>query len=197
MRTRDEAKTQAIRLEAMALIVKEGFDGLSMHKLARAVGVSVATIYIYYKDREDLIVSLCREEMERMAAAMLDGFDPALPFADGLRVQWRNRARFFLDHPVEAQFMERMRHSPYHDKVMKFLGKEFTDAMWSFVRNAVRRKECVKLPIEVYWSLAYAPLYQLLKFHQDGARFPGGEPFTLTDAAMNSALKLVLKALKP
>ncbi len=51
MRTRDEAKETAIRKKAMALIVQEGFDGLSMHKLARAAGVSVATIYIYYKDR--------------------------------------------------------------------------------------------------------------------------------------------------
>ncbi|MGZ4091209.1 MAG: TetR/AcrR family transcriptional regulator, partial [Bacteroidia bacterium] len=55
MRIRDEKKEEAIREKALELIVHEGFDGLSMHKLAKAAGVSPATIYIYYKNREHLL----------------------------------------------------------------------------------------------------------------------------------------------
>src|SRR5690349_2216849 len=77
MRPRDEGKENAIRKKAMELIVHTGFDGLSMHKLAKVAGVSVATIYIYYKDREDLILSLCKEETIRMTEATLKGFDPS------------------------------------------------------------------------------------------------------------------------
>jgi AcrR family transcriptional regulator len=58
MRTRDENKESAIRQKAIEMIVKKGFDGLSMQKLAKAADVSPATIYIYYKDRDDLIVQL-------------------------------------------------------------------------------------------------------------------------------------------
>ena len=123
MRTRDEAKEAAIRKKAMELIVLKGFDGLSMHKLAKSAGVSVATIYIYYKDREDLILSLCREETLRMTDATLKGFDPNMPFAEGLKNQWKNRAAFWLKNPVEAQFLERMRHSPYQEKILIFLKK--------------------------------------------------------------------------
>ena len=46
MRTRDEAKESAIRKKAMELIVREGFDGLSMHKLAQG-GRRVCGNYIY------------------------------------------------------------------------------------------------------------------------------------------------------
>ena len=66
MRLRDEAKEQSIREKALEMIVKEGFDGLSMQKLAKAAGVSPATIYIYFKDREDLILQLYYEESLRM-----------------------------------------------------------------------------------------------------------------------------------
>jgi len=197
MRTRDEAKEKAIRRKAMEMIVKEGFDGLSMHKIAKAVGVSVATIYVYYKDREDLILSLYREEIARMTEATLKNFDPGMPFADGLKVQWKNRAGWWLKNPIEAQFLERMRHSPYQDKLMKYLKKDFTDAMHSFVKNAIRNKELVKLPLEIFWSVAYAPLYQLIKFHLDGAFFPGSAPIKLNDKMMDQTLKLVLKGLKP
>ncbi|HOZ87501.1 MAG TPA: helix-turn-helix domain-containing protein, partial [Bacteroidia bacterium] len=58
MRIRDENKEAAIRKKAIEMIVNEGFDGLSMAKLAKAAGVSPATIYIYYKNREDLLHQL-------------------------------------------------------------------------------------------------------------------------------------------
>jgi hypothetical protein len=55
----------------------------------------------------------------------------------------------------------------------------------------------MKLPIEVFWSVAYAPLYQLVKFHMDGKSLPGAGVFKLTDAIMYKTLDLVLKGLKP
>jgi AcrR family transcriptional regulator len=197
MRTRDEAKESAIRKKAMELIVQKGFDGLSMHKLARAADVSVATIYIYYRDREDLILSLCKEESARMTEATLKDFDPYMPFAEGLKNQWKNRAAFWLKNPIEAQFLERMRHSPYQEKILIFLKKDFIEAMKTFVANAIKNKELVKIPVEVFWSVAYAPLYQLVKYHMDGTSLPGMGPFVLTDKIMNQTLSLVVKGLSP
>ena len=197
MRIRDEAKKLAIRKSAMELIVQEGFDGLSMHKLAKAARVSVATIYIYYKDREDLILSLCEKETTRMTEETLKGFDPFMPFAEGLKNQWRNRASFWLKNPVEAQFLERMRYSPYQEKILMFLKKDFIEAMRTFVHNAIKNKELVKIPVEVFWSVAYAPLYQLVKFHLDGTSFPGQGPFIFTDKVMHQTLTLVIKGLSP
>jgi len=197
MRVRDEAKEIAIRKKAMELIVQEGFDGLSMHKLAKAAGVSVATIYIYYKDREDLILNLCEKETMRMTEATLKDFDPYMPFGEGLKNQWRNRATFWLKNPIEAQFLERMRHSPYQERILFFLKTDFIEAMKAFVHNAIKNKELVKVPVEVFWSVAYAPLYQLVKFHMDGASFPGQAPFVLTDKVMNQTLSLVVKGLSP
>ena len=197
MRVRDEAKAKRIRIKAMEFIVQEGFDGLSMHKLASAASVSVATIYIYYKDREDLILSLCKEESIRMADAALKDFDPYMPFDEGLKIQWRNRAAFWLKNPVEAQFLERMRHSPYHEKILVFLKKDFIEAMRVFVLNAIKNKQLIDLPIDVFWCIAYAPLYQLVKFHMDGKSLPGQGKFRLTDAVMYKTLEVVSKGLKP
>jgi len=197
MRPRDNKKEEAIKRSAVELVVREGFDGLSMHKLARAAGVSVATIYIYFKDRDDLILSICREEMHRMNASSMKGFSAGMSFAEGLRVQWRNRARHWMKYPMESQFMERIRHSPYQDRAIAFVTKEFTDAMYGFVSRAIRKRELVELPIEIYWTVAYAPLYQLVKFHMDGVHFPGKKGFRLTQQKMDQTLELVLKALKP
>ena len=137
MRTRDDSKIQAIRGKAVDMIARQGFDGFSMQKLAKAAGVSPATLYIYYKDREDLIMQLWSDSFKEMAAATLKNFDPAMSFSDGLRVQWMNRAKFCLKHPLQMQFMEQLRHSPLQEKALEMMGTGFKNAMQAFVSNAI------------------------------------------------------------
>ena len=198
MRTRDELKEAAIRSNALEMAVKDGFDGLSMQKLARAASVSPATIYIYFKDKDDLILHLWLQEMKRMVDATLEGFDPSMRFDEGLKTQWLNRARFCIQNPTSMHFLEQIKYSPYHDASMKKMDTTFLKAMGDFVQNAISRKEIVKVPLEIYWSLAFAPLYQLVKMHMSGRGFRGGaEKFVLDDKVMNQTLRLVLKALKP
>ena len=197
MRARDPKKERAIRDKALETIVRHGFDGLSMQKLARDVGVSPATIYIYFEDRDDLILSLYREEGRKMAEATLAGFDPGTGFAEGLRVQWRNRARYCLENPREAHFLEQIRHSPFHAHDEASKSRDFIEAMRAFCRGAIERGELVRVPVEVYWSVAFAPLYQLLKFHMHGRGLAGTPRFVLDDKLMNQTLELVVRALTP
>ncbi|RCR70434.1 TetR/AcrR family transcriptional regulator [Larkinella punicea] len=197
MRLRDETKERTIREKAIEMIVREGFDGLSMQKLAKAAGVSPATIYIYFQDREDLIRQIYFEESTRMSDITLNGFDPDMPFEEGLRVQWKNRITYCLQHPMRMHFMEQMRHSPFHEKFIRDANNPFIAAMGTFVKNAIRRNELVKLPVEVYWSIAFAPLYQLLKFHMSSQGMPETTHFVLDEALIDQTLELVLKALKP
>jgi AcrR family transcriptional regulator len=197
MRTRDPRKEKAIRDKALAMIVKEGFDGLSMQKLAKAAGVSPATIYIYYKDRDDLILRLYAEASKEMTAFTLADFDPEMTFSEGLKVQWINRARYCIKHPMEAHFMEQVRFSPLHDRALEFMDPRFMDAMRTFVKGAIKRDEIVRVPVEVYWSVAFAPLYQLVKFHKHGKGMPGTGKFVLDEKTMMLTLDLVLKAMKP
>src|ERR1700743_580500 len=106
MRVRDPDKERAIREKALEMIVAHGFDGLSMQKLARAAGVSPATIYIYFKDREDLLLQLYKRESGRFAQFILDGFDPEMDFATGLEFQWKKRAQYMIERQEAGHFME-------------------------------------------------------------------------------------------
>lgn len=196
MRKRDEQKEQAIREHALDMIVADGFDGLSMQKLAKAAGVSPATIYIYFKDRDDLLVQLFITHNKGMTDATLKNFDPEYSFSEGLKVQWMNRAHYCMENPKVMQFLEQSRHSPLYDKAIHHMDPRFVESMKIFVTNAIKRGELVKVPVEVYWSVAFAPLYNLVKFHMEGRSLAGSE-FKLTDTVMLETLNLVLKALKP
>ena len=195
MRIRDENKEAAIRDKAMEMIVKEGFDGLSMHKLAKAAGVSPATIYIYYKNREDLLQMLFKVAQKGFADTALENFDPNASLEDGLWLQWKNRLKYIEKYPYYFRFYEQFRntHLINHKSVDMSV---FRENMMLFVKNAIRRGELAKMEPEIFWSIAYGSFYSLVKFHLQEKKMMT-ETFKLTDAKLKQTLKMVVKSLKP
>lgn len=196
MRIRDEKKERLVKRKAIDLIARQGLNGFSMQKLARAARVSPATLYIYYKNKEDLLLKLGAEEGHRMTRATMEGFDPNMSFREGLKKQWENRAKFILSNPKENNVLEQLKLSSYGERIFSTIAGEFAEVMSRFARNAVKNRELKSLPVEVYWTLAFAPLYNLLRFHFNG-RGVGLRPFRFSDKMMYQALELVLKALLP
>jgi len=196
VRLRDEHKERVIREKALQMMVKEGLEGFSMQKLAKAADVSPATIYIYFKDKEDLVTQLCKDAGKKMMDITFKNFDPSMSFSEGLKIQWINRANYCMKFPDQMHFLEQLRHSPYGEKVSEMMGESFKKIMGDFVANAIKKKELVKVPVEVYWSIAFAPLYNLVKFHMTGKSI-GGRKFILSDKILKETIELVIKALKP
>jgi len=203
VRPTDPRKEKTIRRKAIEMVVRDGLDGFSMQRLARAARISPSTLYVYFDDRDDLIFQLFRDEMAQLTTHIMDGFAPGMSFVEGLRVQWKNRIRYTLEHPLQSDFLEHIRYSPYHERFMSRVPTGFFLAMREFVVGACQRGELVRLPVEVYWSIAFAPLYQLLKFQRSGFGLPrksGGPrqaPFVLTDEVVDLALEIVARGLKP
>lgn len=195
MRTRDEHKEEAIREKALEMIVKQGFDGLSMQKLAKAANVSPATIYIYYENREDLLRSLYAHVLETFNEEALKGFNPELSLEQGLWIQWKNRMRFIMNYPYYFQFFEQFRNSPLINH-KEFKNLTFKENMSGFVKNAIKRGEMARMEPELFWSLAYGSFYSILKFHLQEKTMMN-ESFKLTDAKLKVLLKMVVEALKP
>ncbi|RZK60147.1 MAG: TetR/AcrR family transcriptional regulator [Pedobacter sp.] len=195
MRVRDEEKVQLVKQKALESLVKDGFEGFSMNKLAKACGISVATLYIYYKDKDDLIISIANEEGEKMAAAMIENFTPSLSFEEGMRIQWQNRYAYVVTNPLAYQFFEQLRTSSYQVKFLETFMKKFKIVISEFMHNVVARGEMNPMPLEVFWSVAYAPLYSLLRFDREGQSV-GGKPFKMTEEILWQTFDLVIKALK-
>ena len=195
MRNRDEHKELLVKEKAIEMIVKEGLDGFSMQKLAKIAKVSPATLYIYYKDKEDLLVQLGSEEATRLTTTILKNFNPELSFEEGMRIQWRNRADYWLKDPLKASFLEQLRHSAHRGRIFEALDMEFVSSMSQFLHNAIRNKEILPMNKEVFWSVAYAPLYNLIRFHTEGISL-AGDPFRFSEEIMWQTFDVVMKALK-
>lgn len=196
MRTRDTNKEDLVKQKAIEMLVQFGIEGFGMNKLAKESGVSVATLYIYYTDKEDLIKKIAIEIGQNFFRETLKDFSPDMPFVEGLRKQWENRAGFMMSFPKEVACWEVLQNSSYSDYIIQESFKDFKNTMIAFFQNAVERKEMIPVSKDVFWSVAYGPLYSLLRFHDKGKSL-GGFPFTLTKEIQNEAFELVIKALTP
>ncbi|MFC4477510.1 TetR/AcrR family transcriptional regulator [Flavobacterium chungangensis] len=196
MRTRDTNKEEIVKQKAIEMIVAQGIEGFGMNRLAKECGVSVATLYIYYSDKEDLIRKIGIEIGQNFFEKMFDGFATDMSFREGLRNQWENRIYFNLNFPLQTTCFELLRHSTHGDAILQEVTGKYKQMMTEFMVLAIERKELISVPYEVFWSIAYGSLYSLLEFHRDGKSM-SGKSFFLNDKIKNEAFNLVLKALTP
>jgi AcrR family transcriptional regulator len=57
---------QQILDAARELLVEEGYDQLSMRKVAERIDYSPTAIYLHFKDKQELVFSLCEESFARL-----------------------------------------------------------------------------------------------------------------------------------
>lgn len=61
-----QSMRQEILTAARALFVQQGYRGLSMSMLARAVGVSKAALYYHFRDKEELFLAVLKELLDEL-----------------------------------------------------------------------------------------------------------------------------------
>jgi len=85
-----ELTNRAIRekvfTEACKILKQDGWNGFTMNKLAKAVGVAKGTLYIYFKDKLDVVIFI-NEQIFREAA---EDFERALSVEGNCREILRN-----------------------------------------------------------------------------------------------------------
>ncbi len=196
MRVRDEAKEITIRQKAIEIIVRHGLGALNMKDLAIASGISASTIYVYFKNKEDLILKLCQWLRIEILANSIKGLTADMSLADGLLLQWNNRYRYFINHPLNFEASEQLRYSPLYYKTTPKVIEAIGPKLDPFIKKCRKRGELAEMPFELYWAIAFAPLYQLMEFHISNRSYANAK-FRITPALIKKAVGRIVKSLSP
>ncbi len=81
--TDDTAKRRQIVEGARAVFLANGFDAASMGEIAKAAGVSKGTLYVYFKDKDELFKAIVAKECLIQAEGIF-AFDVADPDVEGM-----------------------------------------------------------------------------------------------------------------
>ena len=117
MRNRDEKKFNKIIKAAVTLINKDGFASTAMSNIAKVAGVSPATIYIYFKNKKDMLVKTYLNVKKEIAVNMLSGVDLDQPVEKAYRTMWFNFYNSITKNTDYFIFAEQFENSPIIDSV--------------------------------------------------------------------------------
>lgn len=121
-------KRERITDAAIAVFAEKGYRAARVSDVAQAAGVADGTIYLYFKNKEDLLVSIFEEKMAMlmdMLRSDLEGVDCPL---DKIRIYVKHHFEQLRTHPLIAQvFQVELRQSH------KFLREYRPEPLWAYL----------------------------------------------------------------
>ncbi len=94
---------QLILHEARQLFIALGYHQFSMRQLAKAVGCSPGTIYVHFKDKNELVNCLIEDAFDKLSET-LHALEPQDDPSDQLKHALRAYIDFGLEHPNHYHF---------------------------------------------------------------------------------------------
>jgi len=148
-REREKSETRDKILDAAReLFVVEGYEGVSMRRVAEKIEYSPTAIYVYFADKQQLFHELCQQDYARLAEVMQSS-EMSLDPMERLKQIGRTYTEFGVRYPNHYKFMFMTAHPPHEpdEEDRAVMGNPEVDAYaflkWS-VQQAIDAGPCAK-----------------------------------------------------
>ena len=158
MRTRDDVKETALFEATVKLVNEIGFAASSVSKIAKEAGVSPATIYVYYINKEDLLVSTYIQIKLDLSKALLRDFNDRLPIRDIFRNVWFNMFDYISNNLEYYKFVEQFSNSPYSSLVDKEEVEQYFDPLAKVLQTGIEQKIIKNVHPDILKAFMYYPI---------------------------------------
>ena len=194
-RAREKVEFRAEILDAARdLLVREGYENFSMRRLAEKIEYSPTTIYLYFKNKEDLLFALCEETFSKLVRQLETIASLATDPVDGLRAGMLAYVEFGLKHPSNYLVSFLLPHPTATSESEDYrfptgMGMRAFDCLRQAVAECVRAGEFRKLDLEKTSQAIWAALHgitSLLIVHPD---FPWVNREALVDHVVETTIE--------
>jgi len=168
--TQEEIENTRVRIldAALKIIIEEGFNNLSVRKIASHLGVTATTIYNYYTNKDEINLMIRIRGFEKLHALLIKRSDPFNDIESKFKAMLRGYIEFGLTYPSYYDVMFNL-HTP---KYLNYVGTDMESLAHTEKQNALK---CLSLFVEPI--NAYIPtkgkrkdqfvLYQVVKVWSD------------------------------
>lgn len=112
MRKRDDEKEKNIKEAVIKLILEEGFHGTSISKIAKRAGVSPATVYIYFENKDIMLQDIYNEYAEDIFNHLLGSISREMQGQQMIEVLITSYYDYICGNEEVFSFVEQYSHCP-------------------------------------------------------------------------------------
>lgn len=149
-----------------SLMAREGIQNLSTHKVAKAAGVSVGIIYLYFKDKDELLSQLVRWLFNDFSQFVQSHYYPELPLFEQYRSLWKATWQYLREHPNVVSNMHQYESLPSYQQMISNCMDNRDLAWHQFILNGQKAGVIASLPsyillpmsMKVTWELMYVEM---------------------------------------
>ena len=189
-----ELLRQQILSAARELFVDEGYENVSMRKIANKIEYSPTTIYLHFKDKADLLDSVCQETLLNLLNTLeelkRDMSDPI----ETLRKSGKVYVEFGLKYPQDYKLTFVIR--PQFQKGLGLqegsVGEKVFNYLRTMVSECIRQKMFRQMDVETTGQVLWAAVHGVTLLLIDFPDFP----WTEKDELINTVINITIEGLK-
>ncbi|MGA2003546.1 MAG: TetR/AcrR family transcriptional regulator [Terriglobales bacterium] len=139
-RKREKSETRDKILDAAReLFLAEGYDGVSMRRVAEKIEYSPTAIYVHFADKQELFHELCQQDYARLAEVFQTSAMSSDPI-ERLKQIGGTYTEFGVRYPNHYEFMFMTTHPPHepNEEDREIMGNPEVDA-YAFLKWAVQQ----------------------------------------------------------
>ena len=182
---------QEILDAARDMFVREGFENVSMRKIAEKIEYSPTTIYLYFKDKADLLDCICEETFARLVRKQ-NAIDQAVTDPiDRLKKGLRAYIEFGLKYPNHYK-VALMMTEDFEERLQCERSREMGKKAYVHLRNEVAR--CAELgllqvaDVDASAQVLWANIHGLTSLLITHPRFPWVDRNLFIDTSIENSV---------
>jgi AcrR family transcriptional regulator len=162
-------KRNALIKATIELVNNNGFHATPMSKIAKMAHVSPATIYLYFKNKQDLVNKTYIDVKTAYTNYAFANYNEDMSVQEGFEFIWKRIADFKLNECEHAMFLAQCDNSPMIDEQSRKEGIKHLQPLLDLWERG--KKEGVIKPMSDYLLYAYTinPLSFLMMSEKRGA----------------------------
>jgi len=200
VKERKERQKENLRQEildaASEMFAVEGYANVSMRKIAERIEYSPTTIYLYFKDKNELLKFICEETFAKLDEQIREISEPEIDEIESLKKGLYAYVNFGLEHPnhYEVVFNMPIFNQP-HDDEYKYegsMGQRTFDYLRSQVSACVAAGKLKKGDVDAMSQMLWAGIHGVVSLLNNHLDFP----FVERDKLVGELVETMIKGLR-
>jgi TetR/AcrR family transcriptional regulator, repressor of fatR-cypB operon len=162
------SKRDDILQAALKLIAECGFHEAPMSLIAEKAKVGSGTIYIYFKNKDDLIKEIHLMLEKKILSIVEEKYPSCKDIKEKLFHIGRTVIAYLINNPVDFRFIEQYFNSPYGQSLQReriFGRNEEFDIFRNLIEEGIKKKIIKDLPVFMHFALGFGPMVIMVRDH--------------------------------
>lgn len=163
MRVKDETKIAAIFKATLTLVKERGLSGITMSDISKAAAIGTGTLYIYFKNKEELIKALFLECRQQSAKHYFEGVCTDLAFEERMLKVFSNIIHYKMMNFEVSAFLEQTYHSPYVCMTDLRKKQKALHPIFDLIKEGIEEKRLKDVDVDLIVSYMFGIINELVK----------------------------------